>query len=59
MNNSDYEIAPYLVLSEAYDANIKYLDTVYHGLSPRVKDSKYGKELEAYIKVRKTGESIQ
>lgn len=59
MNNSDYEIAPYLVLSEAYDANIKYLDTVYHGLSPKVKDSKYGKELEAYIKVRKTGDSIR
>jgi hypothetical protein len=49
MNNNDYELAPYLMLSEVYDANVKYLDTVYTSLTPKIKDSKYGKALESYI----------
>jgi hypothetical protein len=49
MNNNDYELAPYLMLSEVYDANLKYLDTVYKSLTPKIKDSKYGKALESYI----------
>lgn len=49
INNKDNDVAPYLVLSEIYDANIKYLDTVYNVLTPEVKASKYGKELQAYI----------
>lgn len=59
MNHSDYEVAPFLVLSEAYDTNIKYLDTVYNSLSPKIKDSKYGKELESYIKNRKEVETTK
>lgn len=59
MNHSDYEIAPFLVLSEAYDASIKYLDTVYNGLSPKIKDSKYGKELESFIANRKEAETTK
>ena len=57
MNNSDYEVAPYLVLSEAYNSNIKYLDTVYNELSQKVKNSKYGKELESFIKNRKEADT--
>ncbi len=53
LNNKDYEVAPYLMLSEVYDANIKYLDTIYTSLTPKIKDSKYGKALESYIKQRK------
>ncbi len=53
LNHKDYEIAPFLMLSEAYNAQTKYLDTVYDVLSPKIKDSKYGKELESFIKVRK------
>jgi hypothetical protein len=49
INNKDYELAPYLMLSEVYDANVKYLDTVYKSLTPKIKDSKYGKALESYI----------
>lgn len=49
MNHSDYEVAPYLILSEAYNSNMKYLDTVYTVLSPKIKNSKYGKELESFI----------
>jgi len=49
LNNKDKEIAPYLALSEIYDANIKFLDTIYTSLEPKIKDSKYGKALNEYI----------
>ncbi len=58
LNNKDREVAPYLMLSEVYDSNIKYLDTVYNALTPKVKDSKYGKELESYIINRKKSDTI-
>lgn len=58
LNNKDTEVAPYLMLSEVYDSNIKYLDTVYNALTPKVKDSKYGKELESYIVNRKKSDTI-
>lgn len=52
VKNADYEIAPFLVLSEAYNANKRYLDTVYKSLSKNVKKSKYGLELESLIQLR-------
>ena len=53
LNNKDYEIAPYLALSEVYDANIKYLDTIYKSLTPEVKNSRYGESLEEFLKGRR------
>ncbi len=53
LNHKEYEVAPYLMLSEAFNAQTKYLDTVYNALDTKVKDSKYGKELESFIKSRK------
>lgn len=53
VNHNEYEVAPYVALSEIFDANIKYLDTIYNQLTPRVKESKYGKELGIYIQERK------
>jgi hypothetical protein len=53
LQQKDYEVAPYLMLSEVYDANIKYLDTVYSVLPPNVRESKYGKELADFIEDRK------
>lgn len=53
MNNKDKEIAPYIALSEIYDANIKYLDTINNSLTPKVAKSKYGKMLSEYIAKRK------
>lgn len=53
INNKDSEVAPYLALSEIYDANIKYLDTINNQLTPKVKASKYGKQLQDYINKRK------
>jgi len=53
LSHTDLEIAPYLMLTEVYDANIKYLDTVHNSLTPNIKESKYGKALETFIKNRK------
>ena len=52
-NNGDNVIAPYIALTEVYDANIKLLDTVASKLSEKVKASKYGKELLKFIAERK------
>lgn len=57
LNNKDMEIAPYLAVSEIFDANIKYLDTIYSSLTPRVKESFYGKSLEDFLEERREMEA--
>ncbi|MEN9981932.1 MAG: hypothetical protein RIR67_3 [Bacteroidota bacterium] len=49
INNKEYEVAPYLALSEIYDINMKYLDTIQKSLTPKVSKSLYGKKLTEYI----------
>ncbi|MDX6746865.1 DUF4369 domain-containing protein [Polaribacter sp. PL03] len=49
LTNSDSEAAPYIALTELYDANIKLLDTINKSLSIDVKKSIYGKRLDKYI----------
>ena len=48
--HAENEVAPYLALTELFDANIRLLDTINNSLSKEVKASKYGKELEKFIK---------
>lgn len=57
LNHKDSEVAPYLALSEIYNARLDLLDTINKSLTPKVKTSKYGKELEAYIKQVKAQEN--
>ena len=59
INNKEHEIAPYLALSEVFDANIKYLDTIYTSLAPKVKKSKYGRELKNFLKERRKEEKLE
>ncbi|WP_339611127.1 DUF4369 domain-containing protein [uncultured Planktosalinus sp.] len=59
LNHKDLEVAPYLTLTEIFDANIKYLDTIYHSLNEKVKVSTYGKQLETFIKERKQLKEIE
>ncbi len=49
LSNADTEVAPYIALTEMYDASLKMLDTVNNKLSPRVKDSDYGKRFQEYL----------
>lgn len=53
LNNKDSYIAPYIAIKEIPEANIKYLDSIASVLPPKVKDSKYGKELTAFINKNK------
>lgn len=56
MNHKNSEVAPYIALAEIYDANIKYLDTIYNALPKDIASSKYGKELNDFISKRKETE---
>lgn len=49
LNNKDSEVAPYVALTEIYNAKINLLDTINNALTPKVKVSKYGKELQRFI----------
>jgi len=49
INNRDYEVAPYIALSEIYDINVKYLDTIQKSMSPKVAKSLYGKKLTEFV----------
>ncbi len=53
INHPDSEVSPYIALSEIYDANTNLLDTIYASLTPKIKNSKYGKELEKFLAKRK------
>lgn len=56
LNNKDSEVSPYIAIAEIYNANIKYLDTIYNTLPKDIANSKYGKELDLHIKKRKQEE---
>ena len=55
ITNANYEAAPYIALTEMYNASIKMLDTVNLSLTPKVKRSLYGKRFQEYLDaVKKT-----
>lgn len=56
LSQKDYEVSPYIALSELYDARTKYLDTIHKSMSPKVANSKYGKILTDFIAKRKQEE---
>lgn len=57
LNNKNSEVAPYLALTEIYNAKLKYLDTINNSLTNKVKTSKYGKELQVFINnIKASGE---
>ena len=49
ITNADYEAAPFIALSELYDANIQLLDTINNSLTDKVKNSDYGKRLQKFV----------
>ena len=49
LTNADTEVAPYIALTEMYDASLKMLDTVNNSLSPEIKSSDYGKRFQEYL----------
>jgi len=49
VNHGKSEVAPYIALTDLYNANIKLLDTINNSLSKKVRVSKYGEELAKFI----------
>ena len=49
VTNKNYEVAPYIALSEINDATVKYLDTIQKSMSPKVAKSRYGVMLTKYV----------
>jgi len=57
LNNKHTDVAPYIALTELYDRNIKYLDTIYNALTPEIQNHKYAKSLNEFIQERKKEET--
>lgn len=57
INNKDSEVAPYIALTQLSNARIHFLDTINNSLTNKVKNSKYGKELQQYIETIKSIEN--
>lgn len=55
--NKEFEVAPYLLLTQIPDASISYLDTIYKRFPKKIKSSKYGREVKKLIKTRRDEES--
>lgn len=52
-NHTDKNIAPYLALTQVYDANLALLDSIAVKMTPAVRASKYGKEFINYLEKRR------
>ncbi|MCL9806207.1 DUF4369 domain-containing protein [Flavobacterium amniphilum] len=60
LTNANKEVAPYIVLSDIYDMQPKFLDTIYKSMTPEVAKSKYGKKFTEYLKeVKKVKDTTQ
>lgn len=57
--HKDTEVAPYLALSELFDANIYLLDTINNSLTDKIKASDYGKKLQKFIDDVKADETTK
>ncbi|WP_196885204.1 DUF4369 domain-containing protein [Aureivirga sp. CE67] len=55
--HKDSDVAPYLTLTELYDAQTVWLDSIYKSLKPEVQQSLYGKKLDSYIEKIKAEEA--
>ena len=49
VNNKSSEIAPYIALTDLYDAKKSYLDTIYNSLTQAIAGSKYGVIFKNFI----------
>ena len=57
VSNANLEVAPYIALSEIYDINLKFLDTIKKSMTPNVAKSMYGMKLKKFYDLRKKTEN--
>ncbi|WP_136667121.1 DUF4369 domain-containing protein [Flavobacterium sp. H122] len=53
LTHADHEVAPYIVLSDIYDMQPKFLDSIHSKMTPEVAKSKYGKKFTEFLKKQK------
>ena len=58
ISNSDFEAAPYIGLTELYNASTQMLDTVNNSFSKKIKNSVYGKRFDEYVSNIKKNEAV-
>ncbi len=58
ISNADFEAAPYIGLTELYNASTQMLDTVNNSFSEKIKNSVYGKRFNEYVTNIKKNESL-
>ncbi len=56
VNNADFEVSPYIALTELTNANVTLLDTINNSMSDKVKASKYGVQLSDFVEKIKAQE---
>ncbi|WP_170068345.1 DUF4369 domain-containing protein [Flagellimonas meridianipacifica] len=49
LTNANSYATPYIMMTEAAEANPKYLDSIYNQLTSEVLESKYGKEFKEFL----------
>jgi hypothetical protein len=54
--HTDQNIAPYLALTEVFDANLSLLDSIAVKMTSEVRGSKYGKEFIEFLDQRRSSE---
>jgi Domain of unknown function (DUF4369) len=54
LTHADKEVAPYIALTDIYDMQPKFLDSIHSKMTPEVAKSKYGKKFTEYLKEQKT-----
>ena len=55
--NANENVAPYLALTQVFDANLALLDSIARKMSKDVKSSKYGKEFLLFLEKRRKNET--
>ena len=55
-NHADYDVAPFIVLSEIYDTQLHFLDSLATKMTPEVKESYYGKKFVTFLEERRGAE---
>lgn len=53
LTNADHEVAPYIALTDIYDMQPRFLDSIHSKMTPKVLNSKYGKKFTEFLKQQK------
>ncbi|ALM21480.1 hypothetical protein AAT17_09680 [Nonlabens sp. MIC269] len=51
--HKDYEVSPYILVKDAFDAKAELLDSAYQMMPKKIQTSRYGKQLSELIKTNK------